>query len=203
MLYVCDEAELLMFFLQDARGDSGHENHGEELHEEAQEQQGTSTWVMNKWKYCHSTTMITLGPPRTYTCLMQLLQRLLNSRQLGLKLVANTTFGYTAASYSGRMPCIEIADSIVQKGRETLERAIHLVNNSPSWGGRVVYGDTDSLFVLLKGASKDEAFRIGKEICERVTAENPKPVKLKFEKVKGKRMLLFYLVTPSLSRGLL
>lgn len=40
-----------------------------------------------------------------------------------------------------------------------------------------------SLFVLLKGASKDEAFRIGKEIVEAVTADNPKPVKLKFEKV--------------------
>lgn len=114
---------------------------------------------------------------------MQLLQRLLNSRQLALKLVANTTFGYTAASYSGRMPCIEIADSIVEKGRETLERAIQLVNSTPKWKGRVVYGDTDSLFVLLKGVSKDEAFQIGKDICARVAEENPKPVKLKFEKV--------------------
>lgn len=114
----------------------------------------------------------------------QLLERVLNSRQLALKLVANTTFGYTAASYSGRMPCIEIADSIVQKGRETLERAIQLVETSPEWGGRVVYGDTDSLFVLLRGRSKDEAFRIGKEICEQVTADNPRPVKLKFEKVR-------------------
>ena len=112
-----------------------------------------------------------------------MLQRLLNARQLALKLVANTTFGYTAASYSGRMPCIEVADSIVMKGRETLERAIQLVNSTPKWGGRVVYGDTDSLFVVLKGASKEEAFRIGKEICEKVTAENPKPVKLKFERV--------------------
>ena len=39
------------------------------------------------------------------------------------------------------------------------------------------------MFVLLKGASKDEAFRIGREICDRVTADNPKPIKLKFEKV--------------------
>ena len=83
------------------------------------------------------------------------------------------------------MPCIEVADSIVRKGRETLERAIHMVNSSPEWGARVVYGDTDSLFVLLKGATKEEAFRIGKEICDRVTAENPKPVKLKFEKVSS------------------
>ena len=110
---------------------------------------------------------------------------MLNARQLGLKLIANTTYGYTGASYSGRMPCIEVADSIVRKGRETLERAIQMVNSSPEWGARVVYGDTDSLFVLLKGVTKEEAFRIGKEICERVTADNPKPVKLKFEKVSG------------------
>ena len=33
---------------------------------------------------------------------------MLHARQLGLKLIANTTFGYTAASYSGRMPCVEV-----------------------------------------------------------------------------------------------
>lgn len=120
-------------------------------------------------------------------CCVQALERMLNARQLGLKLIANVTYGYTAAHFSGRMPCVEIGDSIVQKGRETLERAIQLVNSTAEWQARVVYGDTDSLFVLLKGASKEEAFRIGKEIVERVTAENPKPVKLKFEKVKLKR----------------
>ena len=35
----------------------------------------------------------------------------------------------------------------------------------------------------LKGASKEQAFRIGSEIAEAVTATNPKPVTLKFEKV--------------------
>lgn len=70
------------------------------------------------------------------------LTQLLNARQLGLKLMAvspvmcgmrncaivrlipsqNVTYGYTSATYSGRMPCIEVADSIVQTGRETLEK---------------------------------------------------------------------------------
>lgn len=36
------------------------------------------------------------------------LQRALHSRQLGLKLIANVTYGYTAANFSGRMPCIEV-----------------------------------------------------------------------------------------------
>uniref|UniRef100_A0A672YWW1 DNA polymerase zeta catalytic subunit n=1 Tax=Sphaeramia orbicularis TaxID=375764 RepID=A0A672YWW1_9TELE len=111
------------------------------------------------------------------------LMRLLDARQLGLKLIANVTFGYTAANYSGRMPSVEVGDSIVHKARETLERAIKMVNDTKKWGARVVYGDTDSMFVLLKGATKEQAFKIGNEIAEAVTATNPKPVKLKFEKV--------------------
>lgn len=111
------------------------------------------------------------------------LQRLLNNRQLALKLIANVTYGYTSASFSGRMPCSEIADSIVQTGRETLEKAIALIHSVKRWGAEVVYGDTDSLFVYLKGRSKDEAFDIGNEIAKTVTNMNPRPVKLKFEKV--------------------
>ncbi|XP_028903006.1 DNA polymerase zeta catalytic subunit isoform X1 [Ornithorhynchus anatinus] len=111
------------------------------------------------------------------------LSRMLEARQMGLKLIANVTFGYTTANYSGRMPCIELGDSIVHKARETLERAIKLVNDTKKWGARVVYGDTDSMFVLLKGATKEQSFKIGQEIAEAVTATNPKPVKLKFEKV--------------------
>ncbi|XP_061097381.1 DNA polymerase zeta catalytic subunit isoform X2 [Conger conger] len=111
------------------------------------------------------------------------LSRLLHARQLGLKLIANVTFGYTAANFSGRMPSVEVGDSIVHKARETLERAIKLVNDTKKWGAHVVYGDTDSMFVLLKGATKEQAFKIGNEIAEAVTATNPKPVKLKFEKV--------------------
>lgn len=111
------------------------------------------------------------------------LQRLLNNRQLALKLIANVTYGYTSASFSGRMPCSEIADSIVQTGRETLEKAIALIHSVKRWGAEVVYGDTDSLFVHLKGRSKDQAFDIGEEIAKTVTNMNPRPVKLKFEKV--------------------
>ena len=111
------------------------------------------------------------------------LQRLLNNRQLALKLIANVTYGYTSASFSGRMPCSEIADSIVQTSRETLEKSIALIHSMEKWEAEVVYGDTDSLFVYLKGRTKDEAFDIGNEIAKTITDMNPRPIKLKFEKV--------------------
>lgn len=45
------------------------------------------------------------------------LQKVLHSRQLGLKLIANVTYGYTAANFSGRMPSVEVGDSVVSKGK--------------------------------------------------------------------------------------
>ncbi len=76
--------------------------------------------------------------------------RVLEARQLALKLIANVTYGYTSANFSGRMPLVEVADSIVHKGRETLERAIRLVEERADWKARVVYGDTDRYGILLQ-----------------------------------------------------
>ena len=70
------------------------------------------------------------------------LHRLLNARQFALKLLANVSYGYTAAGFSGRMPCAELADSIVQFGRRTMEEAIKLVEANDRWQAKVVYGDT-------------------------------------------------------------
>ena len=75
---------------------------------------------------------------------------MLDARQLGLKLIANVTYGYTAANFSGRMPCVEVADSIVGKARETLERAINLITETREWRAKVVYGDTDR-WGLIRG----------------------------------------------------
>ena len=72
---------------------------------------------------------------------------------------------------------------LLQNGRETLENAIRIVEGNPDWRARVVYGDTDSMFVLLPGRSRAEAHRIGAAIAATVTAANPRPVTLKMEKV--------------------
>jgi hypothetical protein len=58
-----------------------------------------------------------------------------------------------------------------------------MIHSRTDWGAQVVYGDTDSLFVALPGRSREQAFKIGNDIADTVTAMNPKPVKLKFEKV--------------------
>lgn len=105
----------------------------------------------------------------------------LGHREHALKMVANTSYGYVAASYSGRMPCSEIADSIVETAKETLLRAMNIVEKE--FGGKVMYGDTDSMFIEFEGKSVKESYEIAQEICKRVTSMNPYPVQLKYEKI--------------------
>jgi DNA polymerase zeta len=119
------------------------------------------------------------------------LLKILDSRQLSLKLIANVTFGYTAANFSGRMPCVEVGDSIVRVARQTLENSIQYINgNYRSAGCRVVYGDTDSLFVLFQGAKKADAFKISYEMVSKISDMYAKPMKLKFEKIYQPSLLL-------------
>jgi DNA polymerase zeta len=60
---------------------------------------------------------------------------------------------------------------------------VRTIDATKKWGAKVVYGDTDSLFIYLRGKTKEQAFRIGHDIADTITALNPAPVKLKFEKV--------------------
>ncbi|RKP15488.1 hypothetical protein BJ684DRAFT_1143, partial [Piptocephalis cylindrospora] len=116
--------------------------------------------------------------------------RQLDMRQLAIKLLCNVMYGYVGASFSGRMPCGDIADSIVQNARETLQNAIRMIQSRKDWGARVIYGDTDSVFVLTKGVDRKRAFEIGEEIALAVTQSNPSPIKLQMEKIYHPCILL-------------
>lgn len=51
-------------------------------------------------------------------------KQLLNERQIAIKLFMNVMYGYTGASFSGRMPSSEIADSVVDLARYLLTTCI-------------------------------------------------------------------------------
>ncbi|KAH9389972.1 DNA polymerase zeta catalytic subunit, partial [Tyrophagus putrescentiae] len=116
------------------------------------------------------------GQPLSSTVRRQLkrLKRQLDVCQLGLKLIANVTYGYTSANFSGRMPCVDIADSIVSKGREALEQAILFIND---WGVRSGTG--------AKGRLREQG-----EIVGEITRRNPYPMGIKLEKVYQPCLLL-------------
>ena len=115
----------------------------------------------------------------------------LDHRQLALKLIANVIFGYTAAGYSGRMPSATLADAIVDTARSVLERSISFITEKYGCHGfRVVYGDTDSIFVAMRGLSTVEAIEAGKKLAEEITSLFKRPISLMFEKVYHPSFLL-------------
>ena len=109
--------------------------------------------------------------------------KFLHNRQLGIKGLANVIYGYTSAGFSGRMPNIEISDSILSMGRQMLKTSTEYIENKTPYELKVVYGDTDSLFISVKNKTKEEAIEIGKKLSEEITKLNPEPIKLQFEKV--------------------
>ena len=109
--------------------------------------------------------------------------KFLHNRQLGIKTLANVIYGYTSAGFSGRMPNINISDSILSLGRQMIKTAIDYIENKTPYELKVVYGDTDSVFISVKNKSIQESIEIGKKLAEEITKLNPEPIRLQFEKV--------------------
>ena len=74
----------------------------------------------------------------------------------------NVMFGYTGASFSGRMPCSEIADSVVEISKYCLKKCIDYLTDHPKYKGTVLYGDTDSIFFHVPTLTITEAIKAGK-----------------------------------------
>jgi DNA polymerase zeta len=110
------------------------------------------------------------------------MKRVLEARQMALKRFAACAFGYTNANYTGRMPCVDVGDSIVELSRHMLEFVIDYLEREYD-NLTVLYGDTDSLFIRMPPGSKASCFEFGESFCERITSFFPAPVRLKLEKI--------------------
>uniref|UniRef100_A0A672YHQ5 DNA polymerase n=1 Tax=Sphaeramia orbicularis TaxID=375764 RepID=A0A672YHQ5_9TELE len=115
-------------------------------------------------------------------------KQVLDGRQLALKISANSVYGFTGAQV-GKLPCLEISQSVTGFGRQMIERTKQLVeskytiSNGYTADAKVIYGDTDSVMVKLGVATVKEAMTIGKEAAEWVSSHFTPPIKLEFEKV--------------------
>ena len=110
------------------------------------------------------------------------LKRILDSKQKALKMFAACVYGYTAAHYTGRMPCIELSDSIVECSRHMIEFVLDYIEKNYI-NLNVLYGDTDSLFIQLPNLSKEKAFQFGEKLCKEISNFFPEPVKIKLERI--------------------
>lgn len=107
---------------------------------------------------------------------------LCDSQQSALKLFMNVIYGYTAAGFSGHMPCVELADAVVSTGRRLLHQSIAFIEGLSS-DFKVIYGDTDSIFVSIRNTSFKDSFARSRGILEAIQERLIWPIELKLEKV--------------------
>lgn len=77
-----------------------------------------------------------------------------NGRQLALKIIANSCYGYTGFS-SGYLPELAICEATTSYGRMCLQMVANYIEEN--YGMTVVYGDTDSVMVLSGHKTVPEA----------------------------------------------
>lgn len=115
-------------------------------------------------------------------------KKVLDGRQLALKMSANSVYGFTGAQV-GKLPCLEISQSVTAFGRMMIEQTKQYVEehytiaNGYQHNAKVIYGDTDSVMCKFGTTTVEESMKMGKEAAGLISAKFIDPIKLEFEKV--------------------
>lgn len=81
---------------------------------------------------------------------------ILDGRQLALQISANSVYGFTAGAQVGKLPCLEVSQSVTGFGREMMMIEItrqaviekfKMIANGYNYDAQIIYGDTDSVMV--------------------------------------------------------
>jgi DNA polymerase elongation subunit (family B) len=104
-----------------------------------------------------------------------------NGLQLAYKVVANSVYGQ-AGSRTSPIRKLCVAACTTAAGRKALYFAKSVVE-SPEFGGEVVYGDTDSIFVKFPTKDVAESIRLGLAAGKSITTQMARnPYKIAYEK---------------------
>ena len=102
-----------------------------------------------------------------------------NGLQLAYKVVANSVYGQTGSRTSPiRKLCV--AACTTAAGRKALYLAREIAESE--FGGTVVYGDTDSIFIQFPTKDLAESIRLGIAAGKRITSVCRTPYKIAYEK---------------------
>ncbi len=107
-------------------------------------------------------------------------KRILNAKQLALKDMSNSFYGYTGY-IRARLYMIDVANTITAHGRKNLEKTKKLIEDN--FAVEVLYADTDSVFLKTNIKDLDEAKKEGSKIAKFVSDKLPGYLELEFEKI--------------------
>jgi len=105
-------------------------------------------------------------------------KRVLRAEQLALKDLANSLYGYTGYARS-RLFIMDIANAITSLGRDAITKTKKLIEEN--FPAKVIYADTDSVFLKTDVKDLDESRELGAEISKFIS-ERLYGLDLKFEK---------------------
>ncbi|MBI4015338.1 MAG: hypothetical protein HY362_01310 [Candidatus Aenigmarchaeota archaeon] len=106
-------------------------------------------------------------------------KRILDAKQFALKVLANSLYGYTGY-LKARLYVMDIANTITGYGRDTIVNTTKLIEQT--YSTKVIYSDTDSVFVKTGITNLEKAQEKGEEMSRFVT-EKLNGLELKFEKI--------------------
>lgn len=110
---------------------------------------------------------------------------ILNQRQLSYKVSANSMYGATGVK-SGALPFMPLAMCVTYTGRESIQKAAKILK---SLGGTIVYGDTDSNYVMfrdIQGTHEEKCKAIWEKatnVANEISSYFPPPMRIEFEEV--------------------
>ncbi len=114
-------------------------------------------------------------------------RRILDAKQLALKYMANAFYGYTGY-LRARLYLLEIANAITSCGRYLISRTKEIVETDKRF--KVIYGDTDSIFVKTKEKDLEKLLAIGKELEQRINKQLKGIVRMKIESIFTSLLIL-------------
>jgi DNA polymerase elongation subunit (family B) len=103
----------------------------------------------------------------------------LNGLQLAYKVVANSVYGQ-CGSRTSPIRKMEVAACTTAAGRDRIYFAKGIVEKE--FGGDVIYGDTDSIFIKFATTDLAESIALGQKSAARITELCRRPYKIEYEK---------------------
>nr|AGL50985.1 DNA polymerase catalytic subunit [Human alphaherpesvirus 3] len=136
---------------------------------------------------------------------------LLDKQQAAIKVVCNSVYGFTGVA-QGFLPCLYVAATVTTIGRQMLLSTRDYIHNNwaaferfitafpdiessvlsqKAYEVKVIYGDTDSVFIRFKGVGVEGIAKIGEKMAHIIsTALFCPPIKLECEKTFIKLLLI-------------
>jgi DNA polymerase delta subunit 1 len=122
-------------------------------------------------------------------------KRVLNCRQLAIKISANSFYGFTGATL-GKLLCLAVSETVMAYGRMMIDETKRIVEekyrreNGYKDNAVVIYRDTNSVMVSFGDITLAEAIAIGKEAADFVSLSFPSLIHLEFKKAYRPSLLV-------------